>query len=63
MVNVSIVTTLAAAMHTTPRDAHVVFDRIGNSRVLSEIWISGMDGLSLVATKEEHEHEILNVPR
>jgi hypothetical protein len=60
---VPIVTMLAGAMHTTPKDAHVVFDKIGNKRYLSELWISGMDGIDLLTTKEKHEHEIVNVPR
>ena len=60
---VSIVTFLAAAMHTTPDDSHVVFDKIGNKHYLSELWIPGMDGLDLLSTKEKHEHEIVNVPR
>lgn len=60
---VPIVTMLAGAMHTTPKDAHVVFDKIGNNRYLSELWISGMDGMDLLSTKEKHEHEIVNAPR
>ena len=60
---VPIITTLAGATHTTPKDAHVVFDKIGNDHYLSEIWISGTDGMDLLSTKEKHEHEIVNVPR
>jgi len=59
---VILVTMLARGMHTTPSDAHVVFDKIGNNRFLSELWIPGLDGLDLLSTKEKHEHEIVNVP-
>ena len=59
---VPIVTLLAAATHTTPRDAHVVFDKIGNNYFLSEIWISGIDGIDLLSTKEKHSHEVVNIP-
>ena len=63
VVLVPIITLLAGAIHTTPNDSHIVFDRIGNKYSLSEIWISGIDGISLLSTKEMHEHEIVNVPR
>jgi hypothetical protein len=63
VVNVPIITWLAGAMHTTPNDAHIVFDVVGNNHFLSEIWIPGMDGLDLITTKEIHQHEIVNIPR
>jgi hypothetical protein len=37
-------TQLAAEIHTSPGDAHIVFDKIGADYVLSEIWIPGTDG-------------------
>ena len=58
-----IVTLLAGAMHTTPPDSHIVFDKVGSYHYLSEIWIPGLDGILLVTTKDKHEHEMLNVPR
>jgi hypothetical protein len=57
------ITRLAAGIHTTPADAHVVFDQIGDTYFLSEIWIPGEDGFLLNVTKEKHEHRIVNVPR
>jgi hypothetical protein len=63
VVLVPIITMLAGATHTTPSDSHIVFDKIGNKCMLSEIWITGTDGISLLSTKEMHEHEIVNVPR
>jgi hypothetical protein len=59
---VPIITMLSGAIHTTPSDAHVVFDKIGNDHLLAEIWIPGMDGIDLLSTKEKHEHEVVNVP-
>jgi hypothetical protein len=58
-----IITLLAGAIHTTPNDSHVVFDKIGSKYMLSEIWIPRIDGISLLSTKEMHEHAIVNVPR
>jgi hypothetical protein len=60
---VPVITLLAGAIHTTPNDSHIVFDKIGNKYSLSEIWIPGIDGISLLSTKEMHEHEIVNAPR
>jgi|WetSurMetagenome_2_1015567.scaffolds.fasta_scaffold08184_6 hypothetical protein len=55
-------TRIAKEIHTSAGDAHVVFDKIGNSYFLSEVWVPGMDGFVLNVTKEAHEHMILNVP-
>jgi len=57
-----VITRLAGAIHTTPADAHLVFDTIGQTYYLSEIWIPGQDGFLLNSTKEKHEHRIVNVP-
>ena len=56
-----VITRIAAGMHTTPKDAHVVFDKIGESYILSEVWIPGFDGFVLASTKEQHEHRILDI--
>lgn len=56
-----VITRLAGAMHTTPQDAHIVFDKIGDTYLLSEIWIPGEDGFMLLATKGPHEHKVVNV--
>ena len=55
-----ILTRMAAGIHTTAQDSHVVFDKVGNSYFLSEIWVSGMDGYVLNVTKEMHEHAIVD---
>ncbi len=58
-----VITTLGGGIHTTPQDAHIVFDKVGDSYFLSEIWIPQMDGFLLNATKEKHEHRTINIPR
>jgi hypothetical protein len=60
-VNVMIVTRLGGEIHTTPQDTHLVFDKVGDTYLLSEIWIPGEDGYLLLATKGRHEHKTLNV--
>jgi hypothetical protein len=60
---VPIVTRLAAGMHTTPKNSHVVFDKIGDIRYLSELWTPGVDGFMLGSPKGKHEHEIIDVPQ
>ncbi len=57
-----IVTRLGRGIHTTPGDAHLVFDKVGETYFLSELWIPEMDGFLLHATKEHHEHRSINIP-
>ena len=56
-------TRLAAAMHTTPADSHIVFDKVGDKHFLSEVWIPGVDGFLLHPMKGPHEHQVVDVPR
>ncbi len=58
-----VITRLAAGMHTTPKDSHIVFDKVGDVYTLSEIWVPGEDGYLLHATKGKHEHHIVSVPK
>ncbi len=58
----TVITRLAGEMHTTPNDAHVVFDKVGDTYFLSELWFPGVDGFLLHETKEKHEHRTLNAP-
>jgi hypothetical protein len=41
----TVLTRLAAGIHTTPTDAHIVFDKEGDQYFLAEIWAPGIDGL------------------
>jgi hypothetical protein len=58
-----IVTRLAGAMHTTPKDAHLVFDKIDDAYFLSEIWFSEGDGYLLYGTQAKHTHRVVDIPR
>jgi hypothetical protein len=60
---VTIVTRLAGAMHTTPKDAHLVFDKVGETFYLSEFWNPGEDGFLLSTTAQKHEHRVIDIPR
>ena len=55
-------TRLAAGIHATPKDAHVVFDKVGDAHTLSEIWVPGGDGYAFNIIKGEHAHKVLDVP-
>jgi hypothetical protein len=56
-----ILTRIAGEMHATPQDAHLVFDVIGDTNFLSEIWIPGDDGYVMLAPKDKHGHRVINV--
>ncbi len=58
---VPVLTHLAGEIHTTPQDAHVVFDVVGDTHLLSEIWLVGEDGYLVLATKGPHKHKVINV--
>ena len=54
-------TYLAPTPHSTATDAHIVFDKVGNTYTLSELWIPGQEGILVYATKGKHEHQIIHV--
>jgi hypothetical protein len=58
-----IITRLAAFMHGKPLAAHLVFDKVGETLLLSEIWIAGEDGYLVLATKGEHTHKVVKVKK
>jgi mono/diheme cytochrome c family protein len=37
----------------------LVFDKSGNVRILSEVWIAGADGILLHSTPKNHAHEVV----
>jgi hypothetical protein len=39
-------------------EAKLVFDKVGNSNVLSEIWVAGEDGYLVHITKGAHTHQV-----
>ncbi|MBP7865920.1 MAG: hypothetical protein KA419_08200 [Acidobacteria bacterium] len=58
---VTVLTTLSRETHTTVKDAHVIFDKVGDKFILSELWIPGHDGYLVGTTPKEHGHKVLNV--
>lgn len=54
-----ILTRISGSMHATPQVPHLVFDKVGETYLLSEIWIPGQDGFLVLATKGEHEHRVV----
>jgi len=56
-----VLTTLAATPHSDAGDAHLIFDKVGDSYALSEVWEPGSDGLLLFATKGPHEHHVIHI--
>ena len=56
-------TYLAPPPHSSATDAHLVFDKVGNTYTLSELWEPGQDGVLVYATKGKHEHHILHIKK
>jgi hypothetical protein len=56
-------TRMAAEIHTTQNDSHVVFDKVGDVYTLSEVWVPGQDGWMLHLTKGKHEHKVVDAPK
>ncbi len=57
-----VLTRLGKGIHTTQIDAHIVFDKVGETYFLSEIWVPEVDGYLIHATKQPHEHRSVNIP-
>jgi len=51
-----IITRLSGDMRASAKSAYVVFDTIGDSNTLAEIWLPGEDGYLLAGTKAAHTH-------
>jgi hypothetical protein len=60
---VPFMTRLSKDIHTSAEDSHIVFDKVGDTYLLSEIWIPGDDGYLFLATKGLHTHKTLNIKR
>lgn len=59
----TIVTSLAAPSHSTADHAHLVFDKVGDTYTLSELWLPGSEGLLVHVTKGRHEHQIVHAKK
>ena len=49
--------------HDNDAEPELVFDKLGETFHLSEVWLPGQDGYLLLGTKEKHDHRILGGPR
>ena len=57
---ISVITRLAATKHGEhATSGNLVFDRVGDERFLSEVWLPGEDGYLVRGTAEEHQHDIV----
>ena len=41
------------------QDGSLVFDKTGGTRILSEVWIPGVDGILVHSTPKDHSHDIV----
>ncbi len=51
--------TRLAAPEVSLVDAHLVFDKVGDTYYLSEVWMPGEDGFLLYAAKGKHTHTLI----
>ncbi len=59
-----VVTHLAPPPHPGPQEhAHLVFDKVGTTYTLAELWQPGTDGLLVHVTKGPHEHHVIHVTK
>lgn len=56
-----IITRLTREMHAMPNAAYLVFDKVGEDYMLSEIWAPGEDGYLLLATTGTHTHKVVEM--
>jgi hypothetical protein len=47
--------------HDTDKMPELVFDVLADGPHLSEVWFPGVDGALVLATKEPHKHQVLQV--
>ena len=45
--------------HDTDNTTELVFDKVGDKRVLSEVWLGNADGYFVATTAVAHEHTVL----
>jgi hypothetical protein len=47
--------------HDMDKMPELVFDQLPDGPHLSEVWFPGVDGVLVLATKESHKHEVIQV--
>ena len=55
-----VITTLALPPHSLSDHAHLVFDKVGVTYTLSEVWEPGTDGFLIHITRGKHEHRVVH---
>ena len=45
--------------HDVDKDLELVFDKVGDQNLLSEVWFPGQDGYLLLSTKQAHAHAVV----
>ncbi len=55
------ITRLARRTEREDPNGSLVFDKVGDKYFLSEVWLPGLDGFLLRATKEKHEHVVVTL--
>ena len=58
--DILVITRLDSESSSVPKDAEIVFDVVGDTHVLSELWIPDMNGFLLHVEKGNHESKIVN---
>ncbi len=58
VVVLSIITRLGQRK-STDSNVELVFDKVADKVMLSEVWFPGMDGYLVLTTKEAHEHAVV----
>ena len=56
-----IITRLSGDMRAADKSSYVVFDTIGDSNTLAEIWLPGEDGYLMSTTKARHTHTVVSM--
>jgi len=56
-----IITRTSGEMRANPREADLVFDVVGDTYVLSEVWSPAEDSYLVMATKAPHEHKVIRL--
>jgi hypothetical protein len=49
--------------HDADRDPELIFDKVGDKLMLSEIWLPNVDGYLVLNTPTDHEHRVLGGSR
>jgi hypothetical protein len=60
---IPVATRLAAPPEPPTSEGRLVFDKVGDSYTLSEVWVSDEDGFLVHSTKETHTHQTVPLRR